>query len=56
MYEIENNSTKIEIPVKQSKYHLVINAHTIKNNNSLLQIINKYTSLYHYNENNYKQI
>ena len=48
IYEIDNNSTKIEVPVKQSRFHLVINAHTIKNNNSLLQIINKYTSLYHY--------
>ena len=48
IYDIDNNSSKIEIPVKQSKYHLVINANTIKNNNSLLQIINKYTSLYHY--------
>ncbi len=36
------------IPIKQSKYHLVINANTVKNNNILLDIIKNYTSNYHF--------
>ena len=51
-YDIDDTKTKLSIPLKQSAYHLVINANNVKNNSVLLQIINKYTSLYHFNMKN----
>jgi len=49
--EQKTNEKKVNIPIKQSKHHIIINANTLKNNNVLLDIIKKYTSTYHFDLN-----